>query len=216
MEEGRPQSFGEEIANAVSHGAGLVGSLIALPLLVLTALRRQHDTSLVVAFTIYGVTLAMLYGASTVYHALPAAADRAKQLWRTLDHGAIYLLIAGTYTPFTLITLRGRLGWTIFGIIWSLAAVGVLKDAIFPGRYRAVSVVLYLLMGWLIVAATPPLRAALPSDGVFWLTAGGIIYTAGIVFYAMGKRVAYTHGVWHLFALGGSICHYVAVVKYVA
>ena len=217
MEEGRPQSFGEEIANAVSHGAGLLGSLIALPLLVVGALRRQHDTSLVAAFAIYGVTLSLLYGASTVYHALPAAAASAKRLWRTLDHGAIYLLIAGTYTPFALGALRGPLGYGLLVAVWTLAAAGIAFKAAGHGfRFPRLSMVVYLVMGWLAVFALRPLAAAVGPSGLAWLFGGGILYTAGVVFFNRDHRVRYAHFVWHLFVLAGSVCHLVAVTGYAA
>ena len=125
-------------------------------------------------------------------------------------------MIAGTYTPFTLVTLRGPLGWWLFGIVWSLAIAGILKDVVFHGRYRAVSVALYVLMGWLIVAAFGPLKHALPTVGIAWLITGGICYTAGIIFFAYSKKISYMHGIWHLSVLAGSVCHYIAVVRYVA
>jgi len=132
------------------------------------------------------------------------------------DHTSIYLLIAGTYTPFTLVTLRGAWGWWLFAIVWSLAIAGVLKDVFLHGRFRVISVTLYVLMGWLIVIAFAPLKRALPAAGIAWLAAGGVIYTLGIVFFALSKRVLHMHGVWHLFVIGGSVCHYVAVLRYVA
>jgi len=131
------------------------------------------------------------------------------------DHCAIYLLIAGTYTPLTLITLRGPWGWWLFGIVWTLAIAGVLKDTLLHGRYRAISVVLYILMGWLVIVAVKPLRMAMPADGITWIAAGGVVYTAGLVFFALSKRVAHMHGIWHLCVIGGSACHYVAVMRYV-
>ena len=204
--------YAGERFNSITH---LVGTVLAVAgtgaLIVIGAARG--DAARTTALAVYGFMLIFLYTSSTLYHSLRG---KAKDVFRVFDHCAIYLLIAGTYTPFTLITLHGVWRWSIFGIVWTLALAGVLKDVFFHGRYRAASVVLYLLMGWLIVAAMPPLRAALPSPGLVWLMAGGVVYTAGIAFYAMSKRVAYTHGMWHLFAMGGSICHYVAVVKYVA
>ena len=217
LQQQRPQSFGEEIANAVSHGAGLAASLVALPFLVITALRRQHDAWQVVAWTVYGLTLALLYAASTIYHALPAAMERAKRLWRTLDHGAIYLLIAGTYTPFALGALRGRMGWTLLATIWSLAVAGIAFKAGGLGfRWPRLSTVLYLVMGWLAVVALRPLAAAVGPSGLAWLFGGGVFYTAGVIFYARDYRIRYGHFVWHLFVLGGSACHLVAVAGYAA
>lgn len=213
----RAQSFGEEIANAVSHGAGLAASLVALPFLVITAFRRQHDAWQVVAWTVYGLTLALLYAASTIYHALPAAMARAKRLWRTLDHGAIYLLIAGTYTPFALGALRGRMGWTLLTTIWSLAVAGIAFKAGGLGfRWPRLSTSLYLLMGWLAVVALRPLATAIGPSGLAWLFGGGVCYTAGVIFYSRDHRIRYGHFVWHLFVLGGSACHLVAVAGYAA
>jgi hemolysin III len=154
----------------------------------------------------------VLYLSSTLYHSLRG---RAKNVFHVFDHCAIYLLIAGTYTPITLITLRGRWGWWLFGIVWTLAIAGVLKDTLLRGRYRPISVVLYVLMGWLVVVAIQPLRTAMPSRGIVWLAAGGLAYTLGIVFFALSKHVVHAHGVWHLCVIGGSACHYVAVTRYV-
>jgi hemolysin III len=140
---------------------------------------------------------------------------QAKSVFHVFDHCAIYLLIAGTYTPITLITLRGVWGWWLFGIVWTLAIAGLLKDVLLRGRYRPISVVLYVLMGWLVVVAVKPLRLAMAPNGIAWLAAGGAIYTAGLVFFALSKRVAHMHGVWHLCVIGGSACHYVAVMRYV-
>jgi len=179
----------------------------------ITLAATRADARTIAAVAIYGCMLIVLYLSSTLYHSLRG---KAKMVFRVFDHTSIYLLIAGTYTPFTLITLRGPLGWWLFGIVWSLAAIGILKDVIFHGRFRAVSVTLYVLMGWMIVAAFGPLQRALPSVGIIWLMAGGLFYTAGIVFFAYSKRVAHMHGIWHLCVLAGSVCHYVAVVRYVA
>jgi hemolysin III len=198
--------------NSITHLVAAVLALVATCVAVtLTAVRSE--ARVVTAVAIYGTMLFLLYLSSTLYHSLHG---RAKQVFHVFDHTSIYLLIAGTYTPFTLITLRGPLGWTLFGIVWTLAILGVVKDAVFHGRFRAVSVTLYVTMGWLIALAFIPLRRALPPAGIAWLVAGGVVYTVGIVFYALGKRVAFAHGVWHLFAIGGSVCHYIAVVRYVA
>jgi len=198
--------------NAITH---LVGTVLAIAgaSVIITLAAKHGGAGRVTAIAIYGAMLFVLYLSSTLYHSLRGT---AKRVFHVFDHCAIYLLIAGTYTPFTLITLGGKWGWSLFAIVWTLAIAGVLKDALFHGRYRAVSIVLYLLMGWLVVAAFGPLQHALPSAGIVLLAIGGAIYTVGLVFFAMSKRVAYTHGVWHLFVLAGSICHYVAVAKYVA
>jgi hemolysin III len=207
----RPQTLGEEIANAVSHGTGLLVSLAAIPLLVVAAARR-HDDLQIVGVVVYGVTLALLYGASTLYHAMPAS-SRAKGIFRLLDHGAIYLLIAGTYTPFALGALRGPWGWSLLVAIWTLAAAGVVLKIGVGFRYERLSTAVYLLMGWLVLVALRPLAAAVGTAGLAWLLAGGISYTAGVLFYAR-PRLRYGHFVWHLFVLGGSACHLVAVAGY--
>ena len=176
----RPQSLGEEIANSISHGTGFLAALIALPVLVLTAI--QHGTAAVVGAAVFGTTMALLYVTSTLYHAL--AVNRAKRLFQILDHGAIYLLIAGTYTPFTLGVLRGPWGWTLLGLVWGLAVAGVLLKAIGGVRHPRLSTALYLAKGWLILVAAKPLWDAMPIGGLFWLAAGGVAYTAGVGFYA--------------------------------
>jgi hemolysin III len=186
----------------------IVGTSVAVTLAALRSGARATT-----AIAIYGGMLIVLYLSSTLYHSLRG---KAKKIFRVFDHTSIYLLIAGTYTPFTLVTLRGRLGWWLFGIVWTLAAIGIAKDVFFHGRFRAVSVTLYVLMGWLILAAIGPLRTALPAIGIAWLVAGGVCYTAGIIFFAQSKRVAHMHGVWHLCVMAGSMCHYVAVLRYVA
>jgi hemolysin III len=207
----RPQSLGEEIANSISHGAGLVAALIAVPVLVLRAAPR--GTTALVGAGVFAATMLLVYVTSTIYHAL--ARNRAKRVFRVLDHNAIYLLIAGTYTPFTLGVLRGAWGWTLFGIIWALAASGILLKSFGGLRYPRASTGLYLAMGWLALIAIRPLWNALPAWGLFWLAAGGLLYTAGVGFYAQ-PRLRYAHFVWHLFVLGGTTCHFVAVLNYAA
>ncbi len=207
----RPQTLGEEIANSVSHGAGLLASIAALPLLVMVNVRR-HDVWQVVAGAVYASTLIMLYGASTLYHAVPAR-SHVKQALRVVDHGAIYLLIAGTYTPFALGALRGPWGWSLLGTIWALAFAGIALKAGVGFRYPRLSTAVYLLMGWLVVVAVRPLAIAVGPAGLAWLLAGGICYTAGVVFYTH-PRMRYAHLVWHLFVLAGSACHLVAVAGY--
>jgi hemolysin III len=197
--------------NSITH---LVGSMLALAgasVAIMLAAQRGGWRR-VTAVAIYGAMLLVLYLSSTLYHSLRG---KPKQIFHVFDHCAIYLLIAGTYTPFTLVTLRGTWGWTLFVIVWLLAVAGVLKDVFLHGRYRAISIVLYILMGWLIVAAFAPLQRALPAPGIALLAAGGVVYTVGIVFFALSKRVAHMHGIWHLFVLAGSVFHYVAVVRYV-
>ena len=207
----RIQSLGEEIANSITHGLALVGSLAAIPVLVVGALRRG-DALDVAGATIFGVTLVLLYGASTLYHALPAGA--AKRVFRVLDHGAIYLLIAGTYTPFTLGVLRGVVGWTMLAAIWVLAVVGILAKYMYRFRFPRLSTALYLGMGWLIVLALRPLVLHVPSAGIALLVAGGLAYTGGVVFYSTDERLRYGHAIWHLCVAAGSACHFFAVFWY--
>lgn len=207
----RPQSLGEEIANSVSHGVGFVAALAALPVLLLGASR--HGATAVVAAGVFGATMALLYLTSALYHAL--GPGRAKRVFRVLDHGAIYLLIAGTYTPFTLGALRGPWGWTLFGVVWGLAGVGIVLKARGGIRFPRLSTALYLGMGWLVVVAAQPLLQRVPAWGLFWLAAGGIAYTVGVGFYAAG-RLRYGHFIWHLFVLAGSLCHFVAVWRFAA
>ena len=198
--------------NTITH---LIGTFLALAgAAVAIAAATQHgDRTRILAITVYGAMLLVLYVSSTLYHSLHG---RAKQLFHVFDHCAIYLLIAGTYTPFTLITLSGAWGWSLFAAVWSLAALGVAKDIFLPGRYRPASVVLYILMGWMMVLAMGPLRLALPPPGILLLGAGGIVYTVGVVFFALSKKVIHMHGIWHLCVIGGSACHYAAVLRYVA
>lgn len=203
----------EELANAITHGAGFVASLIGLPFLVLSAATRGERAALVGA-SVFGAALVALYAASTLYHAV--SHPTLKQKMRVLDHAAIYLLIAGTYTPFTLGVLRGRWGWTLFGIVWTLAALGVLFKLLFgSGAMAKLSTIVYVAMGWVAIIAAKPLIANMESAGLMLLVGGGLFYTGGVVFY-VDKRRSWTHPVWHLFVLGGSICHYFAVLFYSA
>jgi hemolysin III len=208
----RTQSIGEEIANAVSHGVGLLLAVIAALVLVLGAVQRGRVAEIVGA-SVFGATMVLAYLTSTLYHAL--AMNRAKRVFRTLDHGAIFLLIAGTYTPFTLGPLRGIWGWTLLGLVWALALAGIVFKAVGGVRYPKLSTCLYIAMGWLVIVAMEPLRLNLPLAGFYWLLAGGIAYTAGVAFFAP-KRLRYGHFVWHLFVLAGSACHFAAVLWYVA
>jgi hemolysin III len=206
----RSQSLGEEIANAVSHGVGLLASIAALPILVLAAATRG-DAPLVVACTIFAASLILLYAASTLYHAIPH--PRAKRALRVVDHTAIYLLIAGSYTPFALGVLRGVWGWSLLGVVWVLALSGILFKTTLGFRFPRLSTLLYLLMGWLAVVAARPLYLNLPAAGLAWLVAGGLLYTGGVFFYRW-ERLRYGHLVWHLFVLAGSACHFWAVLRY--
>jgi hemolysin III len=208
---GRPQSLGEEIANSVTHGVALLASCAALALLVFTAAGR-NDPLRVVGGIVFGVTLVLLYSASTLYHALPVGS--AKRVFRVLDHSAIYLLIAGTYTPFTLGALRGPWGWALLGTIWLLALFGILAKSTLGFRFPRLSTVLYLAMGWLVLIAIRPLIVHVSPAGLAWLFAGGVCYTAGVAFYATDTRLRYGHALWHVFVVGGSACHVAAVLWY--
>ncbi len=204
----RPQSLGEELANSVSHGVGFVFALVAIPILVVNSTR--HGATAVVGASVFAASLALLYLCSTLYHALPPS--RAKRVFQVLDHAAIYLLIAGTYTPFTLGALRGPWGWTLFGLIWALAVTGIVFKSTLGMRYPRLSTLVYLGMGWLIVVAVRPLWLHVPAWGLFWLLAGGVAYTGGVAFYA--ARLRFAHFVWHLAVLAGTFCHFVAVLGY--
>ncbi len=201
---------GEEIANWVTHGLGLVLSIAGLTLLIVFSSLRG-DVWHVVSFTVFGLTLLMLYTASTVYHA--RRSGRAKALFLKLDHAAIFLLIAGTYTPFLLTSLRGPWGWTLFGVIWGLCGAGAIFQLFFGARYRLTSTIAYLFAGWLIVVALKPLIASVPPGGLWLLLAGGLCYTVGVVFF-LWQRLRYHHAVWHTFVLGGSTCHFLAVLLF--
>lgn len=212
MQEERPQSLGEEVANSVSHGLGLSAAVAAFPVLVLAA-QQRGDTAGIVGASVFATTMVLLYLASTLFHALPRC--RAKRVFQILDHSAIYLLIAGTYTPFTLGVLRGDLGWTLFGIVWGLAVAGTMLKALGGVRYTTLSTWTYLAMGWLVVIAAETVWALVPGWGLFWLIAGGVAYTAGAVFF-MAERIRYFHFVWHLFVVAGTACHFIAVLRYAA
>ena len=205
----RAQSLGEEIANSITHGVALLASIAAFPMLVLTAAGNRDPLQLTGA-VVFGITLVLLYLASTMYHALPVC--RAKQVLRVVDHSAIYLLIAGTYTPFTLGALRGPWGWTLFGIIWALALFGIVAKCALGFRFPRLSTALYVGMGWLIVIAIEPLVTHVSPAGLAWLLAGGLCYTGGVVFYANDTRLRYGHTLWHLFVIAGSACHTAAVL----
>jgi hemolysin III len=208
----REPSLGEEIANSVSHGVGFFLALVATPFLVVAAARRG-DSAAIVGASVFAATTAVLYLASTLYHALPK--NKAKQIFRVIDHSAIFLLIAGTYTPFTLGVLRGTWGWTLFGLVWSLAILGIVLKSVGGIGYPRLSTALYVGMGWLALIAIRPLWVHVPVEGWLWLIAGGLAYTSGIAFYA-AERVRYGHFVWHVFVLMGTVCHFFAVLWYAA
>ena len=197
--------------NSITHLVGAALALAGLVVLVVFA-SLKGDPWKIVSFSIYGASLFLLYTLSTLYHSLRG---RAKEIFQKLDHVAIYLLIAGTYTPFTLVTLRGAWGWSLFGVIWGLAIVGIIVDTLHKKGSRTIQMVIYLLMGWLIVVAMYPLVQALPTGGLVLLVLGGVLYTSGIIFYALDERMKHAHGIWHLFVLAGSISHFLAVLYYV-
>jgi hemolysin III len=197
--------------NSISHLIGAALALAGVVVLVMLA-SLQGDPWKIISFTIYGISLFLLYLLSTLYHSLRG---QAKKIFKKLDHVAIYLLIAGTYTPFTLVTLRGVWGWSLFIIIWWLAIVGILVDSRHKEGSRAIQMVIYLLMGWLILIAMKPLVRVLPADALALLVLGGVFYTSGIIFYALDKKIKHGHGMWHLFVLAGSISHYLAVLLYI-
>lgn len=203
-------TIGEEIANSVTHGVGAVLSLLGTALLLYRAARGGTPFH-IVSFAIYGASLFLLHLSSTLYHALRP--PRAKRVFRIFDHCSIYLLIAGTYTPFLLLSLWGRWGLTLLVAIWTLAILGIVFKSLFIARWKRLSVVLYILMGWMIVVAAREAWLRVPHAALGYVAAGGLLYTAGVGFYAW-KRLPYNHAIWHLFVLGGSVCHYVAILLY--
>ncbi len=203
--------YGERFSG-ITHLMGAVLALAGAAVLVVLA-ARLGDPWKIVSFSIYGVTLFALYTLSTLYH---STRGKVKRVFQKLDHCSIYLLIAGTYTPFTLVTLRGAWGWSLFGVIWGLAALGIAQEMWLGKGARILSVVIYVLMGWLSMIAIKPLIAALTPAGFAWLAAGGLFYTGGIIFYALDAKLRHGHGIWHLFVLAGSASHYLAILLYVA
>ncbi|MDB5814159.1 MAG: hemolysin [Rhodocyclales bacterium] len=209
----RMQSPLEEFANSSSHWLGFAAALGAAPVLIVVA-AREGDAANIVGVSIFAASMVLLYLCSALYHALPQGAP--KHFFHKLDHAAIYILIAGTYTPFTLGVLSGAWGWTLFGLIWAMAAMGLLLKAFDGLSNRYVSVGLYLLMGWLIVVAAVPLISKVPTQGLLWLLAGGLAYTGGVVFYVLSSRLRFGHFIWHLFVMAGTVCHFFAVLWYSA
>lgn len=202
--------LGEERANWISHGIGLMGAIAATPLLIVGAVHRGGAAD-IVGSSVFGASMIVLYLASTAYHLAPVSLLKSRM--RRLDHAAIFLLIAGTYTPFTLGVLGGAWGWTLFGLVWGAAALGVGQKLIGGVRFPRLSTVLYVTMGWLVLIAVRPLIQRMPPAGLVWLLAGGALYTLGVGFYA-APRLRYGHFIWHLFVLGGSVCHFFAVLWY--
>ncbi|WP_067708900.1 MULTISPECIES: hemolysin III family protein [unclassified Erwinia] len=205
-------SLAEEVANSISHGIGFIFGIIGLVLMLMEANASQADTVAIISYSLYGGSMILLFLASTLYHAIPYPAAR---LWlQKLDHCAIYLLIAGTYTPFLMVGLKSPLAHGLMVIIWSLALLGVLFKLLFINRFEALSVITYLLMGWLSLIVVYQLALKLPAGGIWLLAAGGIIYSLGVIFYS-SKRIPYNHAIWHGFVLGGSVCHFLAIYLYV-
>lgn len=198
--------------NSISHLIGAIFALAGMIVLIVLA-AQQADIWKIVSFSIYGATLFLLYTTSTLYHSWRGP---AKVFFRKLDHLAIYLLIAGSYTPFTLVTLRGPWGWSLFGAVWILALGGIILDSMHTSGKRTLQITIYVLMGWMIIIAIYPLTKNLPDEGIFWLALGGIFYTAGIIFYVFDKKLRHGHGIWHMFVLAGSISQYISILLYVA
>ncbi len=199
------------MANSVTHGLGLALSVAGFAVLVFLA-GSKGSAWHVVSCVVYGITLVILYAASTLYHSVRS--PRLKRVLKIVDHSSIYLLIAGTYTPFTLVNLRGGWGWTLFGLVWGLSLLGILFKIFFVEHFKIASAAMYVVMGWLVVVALKPLLHVVPSAGILWLFAGGVFYTVGILFFAC-RRLPYAHTIWHVFVLAGSVCHYFAVLFYV-
>jgi len=208
--QSRKQTLGEEIANSITHGIGAVLSIAALVILVVFA-AKYGDVWRVVSFSIYGSTLFILYLVSTLYHSLTN--KRVKNFFEILDHSSIFLLIAGTYTPVTLVPMRGPWGWTMFGLIWAMAIIGIIMKIFLIGKYKVFSLLVYLSMGWLIIIVFKPMLQMVPQGLIIWLFIGGISYTLGIIFYLF-KNIPYFHFIWHLFVLGGSISHFFGILLY--
>jgi len=204
-----PWLRGEELANGLSHGLGLIGAAAVAPILIVSSVGRGSPADIVAA-SVFAASLILLYLASTAYHA--ARPGRRKLLLQRVDHAAIYVLIAGTYTPFTLGVLRGGWGWALFGVVWGLAAVGIAAKLVLGARGSHLSTAMYVALGWLVLVAIHPVVTRVPVPGLLWLVAGGLLYSGGVAFYARSTR--YSHAIWHLFVLGGSACHVVSVLKY--
>ncbi len=203
-----PRLSAEELVNSLTHGVGLILSIAGFATLLSLAVMRGSAWH-IVSCAIYGSTLMCLYAASTLYHSIHSR--RLKRVLKVCDHSAIYLLIAGTYTPFLLVNLRGSWGWSLFAVIWGLAMAGILFKVWFVQHFSVLSTAVYLLMGWLALVAVKPMLLRVPLSGLLWLLAGGVLYTVGVVFYAW-KKVPYNHAIWHGFVIAGSACHYFAVL----
>ena len=213
LQPGDPPEYsrGEEIANSISHGVGALLSVAGMAVLVVLS-SLHGEARHIVACAIYGSTMITLYTASTLYHV--ARKPSIKKALRVFDHVSIYLLIAGTYTPFSLVSLQGAWGWTLFGLVWGIAAIGIVFKLFYTGRFPRISTIIYIAMGWLAVIAIKPLIDNVPMGGLALILAGGLAYTGGVIFYAW-KSLPYSHAIWHLFVVGGSVCHFLCVLFYV-
>ena len=205
-------SLSEELVNAVSHGIGALFSVAALVLTVVLSTWKGNVWG-VVSSAVYGGTLIILYTMSTLYHSFKV--NNAKRVFRIIDHCSIYLLIAGTYTPYTLVSLRGPVGWTLFGVVWGAAILGIIFNSIDMNKYKIISMIAYIAMGWVIVLAAKPLYESIGFSGIFWLLLGGVLYTVGAVFYVIGKKRRFSHSIFHIFVLFGSLCHFFSILFYV-
>jgi hemolysin III len=201
----------EELFNSITHGIGALISVAGLVLLIVSS-SMYGKLNHIISCTIFGITLVSLYTASTLYHSFQK--PHLKNLFKIFDHSCIYFLIAGTYTPFLLVTIRGVLGWSMFALVWSLTAFGVLFKIFFVHRFKIISTIAYIVMGWIVIFAIKPLLLALPAGGIYWLVCGGLAYTLGTIFYAW-EKIPFNHAIWHLFVIAGSVCHFCAIMFYV-
>lgn len=207
------QTTFEEILNAGTHGLGILLGVAALVILIISAAGTHGNAIKIVSSAVYGSTLIIMYLASTLYHSVWHV--KAKKYLKVFDHIAIYFLIAGTYTPFMLVAIQGDWGWSLFGVIWGLAFLGLIFKLFFTGRFEFISVMIYVFMGWLVLIAAVPILHDLSRLAIYWLLAGGLSYTFGIIFYCIDHKLYFTHAVWHLFVLAGSACHFFAVLFYI-
>jgi hemolysin III len=212
-EQNRMQSGGEELANSISHGIGVIAALVGTPILIVNAVRNESGR-FVIGASVFCATMIILYLCSSVYHALPPG--KTKRVFRIIEHSAIFLLIAGTYTPLTLGVLHGPWGWSLFGVVWGIALIGVSLKAFFLATRPILFTSLYLMMGWVAVIAIYPLWTRMQPAGLLLLLAGGLFYTVGVVFFATDSRLRYGHFIWHLFVMAGTLCHYFTILLYVA
>lgn len=201
-----------ERLNSLTHLAGVIAAIIGVSFLIPLAVEK-NDVWKIVGFSVYGATLIILYSVSTIYH---SSKDKIKNIFRQLDYISIYLLIAGSYTPFTLITLRGAWGWSIFGVVWGLALIGIIQELLIGKKTRRYSLILYVLMGWLILIAIKPLISQMDSTGLWWLASGGFFYTFGVIFFLLDEKFRHFHGIWHMFVMAGSFCQFICMYHFVA